>query len=312
MNSLNRRGFLAKTSAAGIAAAAAGLATPASPAQARGPIQRSGAARFQLGLAAYSFREHFSFNKGKPKQPSPGGPPMTMESFLDYCVEQNCDAAELTSYFFDPKGDQAYYRSLKKHAFLHGIAISGTAIGNNFTVGRGERLDREVEQAKQWIERASILGAPHIRFFAGTRAEIEKSPERIDIAIDALAECADYAAEHGVMLGVENHGNLTAEQCLTIMDRVESPWVGMNLDTGNFFSDDPYGDLEKCIGYAVNVQVKVMMRRPDKTRYAADLSRVAKILRDGGYQGFVNLEYEEDEPYQNVPKHLDELRHVLM
>lgn len=44
-------------------------------------------------------------------------------------------------------------------------------------------------------------------------------------------------------------------------------------------------------------------------RQVADFDRIAKILRDSGYQGYLVLEYEEaDDPYEAVPKLLDRLR----
>ncbi len=312
MPGLDRRQFIRTsgvtiTAVSGLFGSTAGERTAA----ARGPIERSGPPRMQLGLAAYSFRKYFAYMKGKPNRPADDGPAMDMEKFMQYCVAQNCDAAELTSYFFEPDPTPEYFLNLKKSAFLKGLAISGTAIGNNFTVGRGERLDDEIATAKRWIDHSVTMGAPHIRFFAGTGREIEKAPERIDEAIESLEVCAEYAAGKGVVLGVENHGNLTSDQMLQIMDRVNNPWVGINLDTGNFWSDDPYRDLERCVPYAVNVQVKVEMQSPERKKSPADMNRIAKILKDGGYQGFVNLEFEEDKPYENVPAALDRLREAL-
>ena len=95
------------------------------------------------------------------------------------------------------------------------------------------------------------------------------------------------------------------------MERANSPWIGINLDTGNFVSDDPYGDLEKCIDYAVNVQVKVSMKAPNGKKYPADLKRIGKILKSANYQGFVILEHEDDEPYAQIPKSLKVLRESL-
>ena len=92
-----------------------------------------------------------------------------MVGFLDYCVANDFDTAELTSYFFKPDADDDYYRNLKHQAFVRGVTISGTAIGNNFTVGKGPKLDAEIEQAIAWIDRAALLGAPHIRFFRRNR-----------------------------------------------------------------------------------------------------------------------------------------------
>ena len=278
---------------------------------AREPIARTGAPRFKVGLAAYSLREFFGYSRGKKQSVKEGRTEIDMFDFLDYCVAQNFDAAELTSYFFPIEVDDAYFLALRQAAFLKGVTISGTAIGNNFTIGKGEKLDAEVATAKLWIDRAATLGAPHIRFFAGTGRDLDKETTRLDEAIESLAVCADYAAQRGIFLGVENHGNLTASHMLEIMSRVESPWVGINLDTGNFISEDPYGDLEKCAPYAVNVQVKVSMKTPEGKRYPADLPRIGKILKDSGYQGFVILEYEDEAPYEKIPKAHDELRVAL-
>ncbi|MEM9588409.1 MAG: sugar phosphate isomerase/epimerase family protein [Planctomycetota bacterium] len=308
---MHRRNFLRSALTAGTALAASATVIEPHSLVAREPILRRGGPRFQLGLAAYSLRQYFSFMKGKPKKPLTDGPAIDMVGFMDYCVDQGVDAAELTSYFFRADADDDYFRDLKRQAFLRGLAISGTAIGNNFTVGRGERLDKQIQDALDWIDRAAVLGAPHIRFFAGTGKELAEDPGRIAEAVEAMQQCAARAGEHGIFLGIENHGNLTSDQMLELMQRIESPWVGVNLDSGNFFSDDPYRDLERVAPYTVNVQVKVSMQSADRKRYPADLDRVAKILADSGYQGYVNLEYEDDEPYANIPAALDRLRNAL-
>lgn len=299
---MQRRDFLAGLAASSITASAA---------LARGPIQRSGPPRLTIGLAAYSLRDSFAYSRGKKRSVAAGHPEIDMFGFLDYCVAQGFDAAELTSYFFPPECDDDYLLSLKHAAFIRGVAISGTAIGNNFTVGKGPRLDEEIALAKAWIDRAAILGAPHVRFFAGTAKDLDRDTVRLDQAIDALGECASYAASRGVFIGVENHGNVTAANMLEIMRRVESPWIGINLDTGNFHTEDPYADLIACAPYAVNVQVKASMKTPAGKNYPADLTRIGNILKDAAYQGFVILEYEDASPYENIPKVHEQLRRVL-
>ncbi|TWU10318.1 Xylose isomerase-like TIM barrel [Novipirellula galeiformis] len=307
---MKRRHFIQNVLAAGTSVSLA-CNSLALRSTAREPIARTGPPRFQLGLAAYSFRSYFSFTRKGAQTPATGGAAMDMGAFLNYCAVHGFDAAELTSYFFEPNPTADYFLELKRKAFERGVAISGTAIGNDFTVGKGPKLERQIEDAMTWIDNAAILGAPHIRFFAGTRKQIDEQPERMVDAIEALEKCAKHAASKGIYLGVENHGQLTAEQCLTIMKEVNNPWIGMNLDTGNFNSDDPYADIQRCVPYAVNIQVKTMMKSPTGKKSPADLERIGKILRDGGYQGFVVLEYEEEAPYDHVPKIADQLRSAL-
>ncbi len=104
---------------------------------------------------------------------------------------------------------------------------------------------------------------------------------------------------------------MSSDQILQIMSRVTSPWVGVNLDTGNFISDDPYADLAACAPLAVNVQVKAMMKSPSGQKYEADFDRIAEILKRANYQGFVVLEYEEQQPYTGIPKAFARLKTAI-
>ena len=297
--------------------AGAGLITglTTSKAISRQPIARSGPTRFQISLAAYSLREYFAFSKGEPQKPAHGGKAISMTDFLDYCVSHGFDAAELTSYFFNPEADLKYFQDLKHAAFVRGINISGTAIGNNFTCEPGKRLDQEIESSLRWIEFASYLGAPHIRFFAGKGEELKSHPERMDQAVKAMMTCAKVAASKGIFIGIENHGNLSSDQMLEIMERVPDDdagkWVGINLDTGNFISDDPYDDIKRCVPFAVNVQLKTSMRSPAGTEYPADISKIVSILNQGGYQGTIAIEYEDEQPYAKIPTALGRLRTAI-
>ena len=236
---------------------------------------------------------------------------MDMFRFVDFCADNGCAGAELTSYYFPKPVTDEYLAKVHRHAHLRGVAVSGSAIGNDFCHPAGTKRNEEIAQTKEWIRRASILGAPHIRVFAGnlhgnTQAEAQK------LTIEALEECAEVAGKYGVFLGLENHGGIVkkTEALLEIVKAVNSPWFGINLDTGNFYSDDPYRELEQCAPYAVNVQFKGAIHPGgEKTTVVADYDRTFKILRAANYQGYVALEYElPEDPWTAVPAMLKKMK----
>jgi sugar phosphate isomerase/epimerase len=308
---ITRRRFLGQLALSGIALGGANLAGPG-VAQAAAPIQRSGSARLLLSVAAYSFRD--SFRDSNHKQAGNGAKQLDLFQFMDYCAEHGCQGAELTSYYFPPALTDEFLLQLKRHAFLRGIAISGTAVGNNFTLPHGAKRDEEIASVKRWVDHAQLMGAPHIRVFAGSAQGMAKD-EMKRLAIEALQESCEYAGAKGIFLGLENHGGIVAEadDLLDIVKGVQSPWFGVNLDTGNFQTDDPYADLARCAPYAVNVQIKTeIQKRGQKLKEKADLPRLIKILRAANYQGYVALEYEAaEDPWQAVPRVLRELQSLV-
>ncbi len=292
--------------------AALGLA--GTPVAAIEPFKRPGTPRLQLSLAAYSFRQFFK-DASKANAPEPAAEKrIDLFQFIDYCADHGCAGTELTSYYFPKDFDEAYLIRLRRHAFLRGVAVSGTAVGNTFTLAEADKRDAELANVRKWVDRAAVLGAPHIRVFAGNLQKGSTAAEAKALAISALEECGDYAGRKGVFLGLENHGGIVADpkDLLEIVKAVKSPWVGINLDTGNFHTDDPYADLASCAPYAVNVQVKSEIQKRGQKKELADLARLVKILRDANYQGFVALEYEAaEDPWQAVPPLLRQLRELM-
>lgn len=295
-SSLHRRAFL-KTAGTSLAAL-----LPAALLQALEPLQRAGRCRLKLSLAAYSFREFFGHADPARR--------LTLTGFIDYCAEQGCDAAELTSYYFPKEVTPSLLTELKRHAFLRGLAISGTAVGNNFALPDGPERDAQIAHVKAWVDHAARLGAPHIRVFAGDAKGLDRAAAKHQ-CIRALEECGAYAGSHGIWLGLENHGGIVSEvaDLIEIVRAVQSPWVGVNLDTGNFYSEaDPYEEMARLAPYAVNAQLKVAISRRGQAKLATDLNRVIEVLVKVNYQGYVALEYEEQDPWGQVPGWLQRMR----
>ena len=279
------------------------------------PIRRQGDPKLLLGLAAYSFRRKMKWMKGKPNEEAREGGDWDMLDFIDYCADHGCAGAELTSYFFPPEFDEAYLLKLKRHAYLRGVAVSGTAVGNVFTHPKGEERRKEIDYVKNWILYAAVMGAPHIRVFAGNARKGVSQKEAEKNFLECYEECLELAGEKGIFLGLENHGGIVSEAdaLVRIMKAVDSPWAGINLDSGNFHTTDPYGDLAKIAPYAVNVQMKVSLKRKDaKEKEPIDLPRLLKILRTVNYQGWFTLEYEEEQDAEKaVPGILTEMAALL-
>ncbi len=313
MASIERRGFLTSAAAAAAGLSISGLFDGPRAAQAVEPVARNGQAKFKFSLAAYSYRNFLPSTRGKKPASAPQAT-LTLEDFVADCARFGCDGTELTSYYFPENPTPEYLRSLKALCFRLGLDVTGTAVGNEFTYDKGPDRDKQIAYTKNWIDYAEILGAPVIRIFSGSVHKGQTEAQAHALAVAAIEECCDYAGKHGVFLALENHGGLTAEPqgLLKLVKDVKSPWLGINFDSGNFHSDDPYADLEKIAPYAINAQVKVVMQRGDRKtakKEPVDMPRLAKILREAGYRGYIVLEYEEDEdPREVCPKFLAEMR----
>lgn len=305
-NGHSRRNFLSLASGFAIGAPAAATFGV------ENPYARAGdGAHLRLGLAAYSFGRYFKYMKGKEREIAEPGKEIDMLGFIDFCAKHGVDGAELTSYFFPPDVAKTGLLAQCRHrAHISGVSVSGTAVGNNFSYPKDapERA-QQMEYVKEWIDHAAVMGAPHIRVFAGKHPKGVSGEEAEKNAIEALVEAAEYAGKKGIFLGIENHDSIaTADRLLRIVRAVKSPWVSVNLDTGNFHSEDPYADMAASAPYSANVQVKVALKIDGKHQ-PTDFKRVGDILKEANYRGFVVLEFEEkDDPFEAVPKALDQLR----
>jgi len=256
---------------------------------------RKGGPRLKVSCCAYSFERLLRSGK------------MTMEQFVDRCAEMNLDGTELTSYYFPKDADREYFKQIRRRAFLNGLDVSGTAVGNHFTVPPGPDRDRQIALVKTWIDNAVQIGAPCIRVFAGEVPKGSTVEQARQWCVECLNECLSYATERGVFLALENHGGIvtTSDQTLACVAAIASPWFGLNLDTGNFREPDPYAAIAKTAPYAINVHLKTEVTSTSRGASPADYDRIAQILKSAGYRGYVSLEYEASEdPQTGVPKHV--------
>jgi sugar phosphate isomerase/epimerase len=300
---MNRRQLITAAMPAG-AALLAGTPRPAAAHIDPNERKTTPGAPFKLAVAAYSYRDLL---QGPRKS-------MTLFDFIRKCAEMGTDGVELTEYYFEKPVTPDYVMRLKRAAHLWGQSITGTPIGNVFTHPKGPERDKQIETYLKWIDISADLGSPAIRTFAGSRQGGASESEARRNVIECLNTVCEHAAKRGVFVALENHGGVvaTVDGLLEIVKAVPSPWLGINLDSGNFHTEDPYGDLARCAPYAVSVQYKVEMRPAGQGAQPADFRRIVKILKDANYRGFVTLEYEaREDPTVAVPRHLAEMRRVL-
>ncbi len=255
----------------------------------------------KLSCCAYSYRELLTKDK------------MTLEGFLDTCVELGFDGVELTQYYF-PQEDDEYLANLKREVFTRGLGVAGTAIGGNFINEDAEARRKQIDHVKDWLVKSAKLGSPVLRVFAGYQPDGVDLETAEDWVRDGLAECAPVAAECGVVLGLENHGGVTADAdgVLRLLDPfADEPWVGLNLDFGNF-TGDIYGQYARCAAHAVTTHAKVTVRQGEE-RERVDYRKIVRLMREAGYARYLSIEFEErEDPVVGVDRFAAYLRGCMV
>lgn len=255
-------------------------------------------ARLRPALCAYSFRD--DLQKGVLKY----------EDLIRIAAENDLDGVDLTVYWF-PNTTDAFLLPLKRAAYRSGIEIYSISVRTELTKPAGADRDTTAADLRKWIDVAAKLGAGHIRVFGGKVPAGQTEATAADWVADMLGTASEYAGKNGVILGLENHGGITdrAETIVGIVKKVNSPWVGINLDTANF-KTKIYEQIEMIAPYAVNVQVKAMVR-DENGPAPSDWDRVAKMLVANHYRGYLALEYEEKAAAQEAtPALFKKLREV--
>ncbi len=241
-------------------------------------------ARLRSAICCYSYRNEL------------GKKLMTYEDIVRVAVENNIDGLDATVYWLDTS-DQALLK-LRRTAYMNSVDIYSISVRTEMTQSNANEQFKEAAGIRYWVDVAEKLGAGHIRVFGGRVPKDATEEQAAGWVVEVLKRAAGYAGKKGVILGLENHGGITekADVILDIVKRVDSPWVMVNLDTGNF-NRNAYEQMEQCMPYAAAVQVKMQVRvGPEGERQPSDWDRIAGMLVKNGYRGYLSLEYEDKEP----------------
>jgi len=277
----------------------------------------------KLAISSYSFHR---FGQGpETERPSIG-------QMLDRCVSYDVDGIELLGVHFSSTGT-AELGEIKRAALQRGLQVCAVSAHHNFVTPDVEKRSAAIDTVRRWVDVAAFLGAPVVRVFGGrwqtTRDFAEfmaaggsepalsgfTDEDAFAWSIEAFRTAAAYAGDRGVTLGLENHWGLTgtAEGTLRIMHGVDSPWLRLILDTGNFLpgADIP-AELGRLAPDAVMVHAKTYLGEGLMYTARTDMTEAVRTLRAVGYRGYLSLEFEgKAHPDQGIPAGLAELRKAL-
>lgn len=283
MNTTNRRNFI-RTSAAAVAGtmlvspAIAGITAKKSP--------------FKISLAEWSLHKTLFAKE------------MTNLQFPVVSRELGIDAVEYVNQFFKEQAkDEKYLTELNKIAKNEGVTNVLIMCDGEGMVGAPEKEERikTVENHKKWIDAAAFLGCHSIRVNAGSKGTYE---EQQKLAADGLHMLCEYGDTKKINVIVENHGGLSsnADWLVGVMKLVDHKRVGTLPDFGNFVINretgeefDRYKGVELLMPYAKGVSGKSYAFDAQGNETKMDFFRLMKIVKDSGFTGYVDVEYEGSE-----------------
>lgn len=308
-DAVNRRHFLAS-----FAAASAATCLPLHG-QGETKTPPAKARPNRIGISSYSF---WGFNREDLRP---------IDVCLEHAAAMGFDGFEILQKQLTST-ETTELMKIKRRAFLLGMDLMGYSTHQGFLSPDEAKRKGNLDHTIACLEQAYQLGIPTMRVNSGTwgtsksfddlmanRGQ-EKPLEGFDEedaygwVIEAYQKLAAEAGKRGVVMGLENHWGLgrTPEGVKRVIDAVDSPWLKATLDTGNFL-EDPYDRLRQLAPDCVLLQAKTYHGGGVWYTLELDYPRIAKIMKEAGFTGYVSLEFEgKEDPLTAIPKSLATLR----
>lgn len=281
------------------------------------PIVTNTQSKIKLSVSSYSYW-HFKGDK------------FPIEKVIDDAAKLGLEGIDVLHRQMEGE-DNVYLQKLKRHAFINGIAMTCLSIHQGFVSPDKAELKKHIDHTIHCMELAAKMGIPCMRLNTGRWGTIKSFDEfmknrgqepaiagyteddAFKWCIDSIQQCMKRAEELGVLLALENHWGLgsTPEGMLRIYKEVNSPWLQLLMDTGNFL-ENPYDKLEKIAPHTCFVQAKTYYGGGEWYSLDLDYDRIVQILRKVNYQGYISIEFEGKEAAESgVRKSVELLRNAL-
>jgi sugar phosphate isomerase/epimerase len=259
---------------------------------------------FKLATSSYSFHR---FGEGPEGDAKPG-----LREMVDRAADLGLDGLEILGVHFDGTSPEEL-AALRGHAARRGVALVAVSAHHNFVNPDPAKRREAIDVVAKWVDVADDLGALAVRVFGGRWATrpvfaeyMAANGEEPPLAgysdddgfawnAEALRIASYYAGRKGIHLALENHWGFTgtAAGVLRILRDVDSPWLRVALDTGNFnYRPDQYAELAELAPHAILVHAKTYVG--GGLYYTADLDyrRIGRLLAEVGFRGYVSIEFE--------------------
>jgi sugar phosphate isomerase/epimerase len=280
----------------------------------------------KIGIDSYCYHRFFGEVYDQQKKPATQ---MTLEGFIKRAHDLKVDGVSLESCFI-PRFDASYLSEIK--GMLDEYTLDRVFAWGHPDGLEGGRNQKAFEEMVKSIEYAAAIGAKVMRV-VGASLMFRNEPHgpMIEKLTAMFTEAVKVAAQHDVKLADENHIDFNSDEMLTLVRNVNSPYFGINFDTGNFMRvlDDPVKGMQKLARHVLATHIKDL--KPNKNASVDDWyffsttpvgdglvnnQKLAQILHDVGYQGFLAVEidflhpdYNDDED-KAVAASVKELRRI--
>jgi sugar phosphate isomerase/epimerase len=256
----------------------------------------------KIGIDSYCY--HRYFGEVYPGLQEAPGRSMTVWDFLKRAKRLGVAGVSLESCYF-PSFDDDVLSCLRDALDDYGFErVWAWGHPNGLCSGTNRQAARDLVRH---LGHARKIGAKVMRIVGGSRrtrpASFAVHRRRLG---GMLKQLLGPARDHGIVMAMENHIDLTADEMVELMGRLRSPWLGVCLDTGNNLRlhEDPVMVAEKLAPFTRATHVKdIWVRRGDPNDFAfwpsvplgkglVDLSKVIGFLRKARYKGLLAIEVD--------------------
>ena len=256
-----------------------------------------------------------------------GCPEWDLDQIAANAADMGYDGVELRGIageHIGPEETPKEYDRVRKLFEKSGVEIACVMGYSRFTWDDSSKREADVVVARQWIDAAGRLGCPTLRIFGGVWEGIEQG-EALDRVANSIKEFIKSAEDKGVAVALETHDDWCEGATLAeVVERVDSPAFGICWDVANSFLKEPMETTYSHIADHIHhVHFKDVSTEDEKTKGKlpgegdVDLRGALRLLRDGGYSGFLSFEWEKkweadlDEPEVAFPHYIKFIRQMM-
>jgi 3-oxoisoapionate decarboxylase len=259
----------------------------------------------RVGIDSYSYHRLYGELRAGEQAPDVDPWPLEPSRALEHARRLGVDDIFLeTCYLPEPEGITADMLALAAPVHV------GFSWGHPWPDGAfhgldGGRTPAAEDHLARWIALCARLGEQVLRITLGSPASRGTEPGQVlvDRLIAPVQRVADRAADVGLALAIENHGDLTAAEVLEVIERAGRSNLGVTLDNLNLIrlGDDMIEGTRALARCTLLVQLKDHEPTPDPTVWGgpvctalgegvAPLHDVVEVLAAAGYEGAVCVE----------------------